>query len=219
MKRFKILLATLLMVVAVVTVTSVSYAAWIFADNAEQSPIVDSGVWDGESTNTYNLRYEAIKGVDEQILGYRVVGFIDPMVGTMVRIPSTYNNLPVIAIGSSFCQNEQILVYKLVIPSSVKTIESDALCDLSMLTTLIIEGNGLTTIGDRVLTRCQSLINVVLPSSITAIGSDVLTACLSLTKIDVRAVKANINAGAEIVNFGLKTDNSLPTIVFGGEVA
>ncbi|MBQ8882135.1 MAG: leucine-rich repeat domain-containing protein [Clostridia bacterium] len=77
-----------------------------------------------------------------------------------VVIPSSYNGLPVTAIGpSAFKDNKSIT--RVTVPSSVKTL------------------------GDKIFSGCFSLKSVVLPEGITIIPTRTFEKCVALTQVNV----------------------------------
>ena len=89
----------------------------------------------------------------------------------VVVIPSEIDGKPVTAIGTGAFMGST--VQSVTIPSSVKTIGTNAFKDCTMLNTLIIS-EGVTEIRDYAFMGCTSLSNVSLPSSIRKVGSTIL---------------------------------------------
>ena len=70
------------------------------------------------------------------------------------------------------------------IPNGVTSIEEEAFCDCSNLTSISIP-NTVTVIRDDAFHGCSRLTSVLIPDSVTSIGSNVFSECNSLTGIYV----------------------------------
>lgn len=79
----------------------------------------------------------------------------NPAASGVIEIPSTYNGLPVTGIGmSAFYHCKQLT--RVVIPNSVKVIETTAFVDCSKLETVSLP-DSLTSVDDRVFSGCNKL--------------------------------------------------------------
>ena len=88
----------------------------------------------------------------------------------------------------SYCSS----LKSITIPESVTTIgstDSDnwegVFHDCTSLTSVIIQGNNLTTIGHGVFSSCDSLTRITIPNSVTTIGNSAFSYCDSLTSITI----------------------------------
>lgn len=78
----------------------------------------------------------------------------------------------------AFCY---ISITSVVIPSSVKSISSMAFFHCSSLTSVTIEGEGLTSIGNDAFAYCSDLTTINIPNSVTSFGDCFLDYCTNLT--------------------------------------
>ncbi len=162
-KRHKILSIILALVIAlgsIVTISIVSSSAEEFTDNNGIS-------W----TVTKNNPGWAIKPTDKSAITGHVV------------IPSEYNGEPINMIDSNAFAGYTELT-SVTIPDSVVTISSYAFSDCTNLTNIDL-GNGLKTIGNSVFRGCTSLNSLELPNSVTSIGSQTFQSCTGLTSITI----------------------------------
>ena len=74
-----------------------------------------------------------------------------------------------------------VSITSVVIPSSVKSIGSKAFFHCSSLTSVTIEGEGLTSIGNDAFASCSALTTINIPNSVTSFGDRFLDYCTSLT--------------------------------------
>lgn len=118
----------------------------------------------------------------------------NPYTGDIV-IPSEISGFPVVAInGDAFRTSEtgyewqwkKCLATSVTIPSSVKSIGSDAFRGCTTLTSVTIP-NGVTTISDNAFSGCENLTSVTIPSSVQSIGSAAFNYCSNLVSITVMA--------------------------------
>ena len=99
-----------------------------------------------------------------------------------VTIPSEIDGYSVIAISErafSYCNK----LSSIVIPSSVKTINSYAFSSCSISSITIPEG--VETIKEGAFRSCRNLENVVLPNSVTTIENDAFYGCEKLATINI----------------------------------
>lgn len=95
--------------------------------------------------------------LNEDGKGYTVTG-LGTCTGTNIVIPSTYNDLPVTAIGEK-------AFYK---------------CDTAVSVTI---PNGLTRIGEEAFSLCTRLTEIVIPDSVTDLGWSAFCYCDSLSRV------------------------------------
>jgi hypothetical protein len=123
-----------------------------------------------------------------------------------VVVPSTYQNLPVTAIGTGAFQHFPYLT-QVSIPDSVTQIDDQAFAFCRSLTSIqlpdgvtslgfqaffmcsnlsgVTLGNSLTSIPDQAFTGCRSLQRLTIPSKARFIGKNAFTDCASLTSIEI----------------------------------
>lgn len=130
---------------------------------------------------------EASEGLDlipnEDGSAYTVTG-IGSFTGSQIVIPSTYNGLPVTAIGrAAFRDNENLV--SLIIPGTITSIGNYAFANCAKLTDVVLE-NGVATIGESAFQECIALEQVELPESITSVGQKAFCNCTGLTLVYIR---------------------------------
>ena len=106
------------------------------------------------------------------ITGWDVPGFYE----STVIIPSTHNGKPVVAIESKvFSRNP---IYHVIIPASVKRIESSAFyhCN-NLLTVTIEEGSNLEHIGKEAFYNCIEMRRIQLPDSLKVVEENAFYLC------------------------------------------
>ncbi len=141
-----------------------------------------------EQRNTEGLTFGLINNDTE----YEVTGYTGT--ATTVRILTTYNGKPVTAIANNAfvsCTTMQ----KVIIPSSVLTIEASAFEMCSNLETLEIQ-HGLTTIGDGAFFYCTALKTVILPNSVTTIGDSAFRGCDALEVVIIPSSVTTVGSDA-----------------------
>lgn len=114
----------------------------------------------------------ASEGLRFELIGdsYSVVG-IGNCADADIKIPNTYEGLPVTSIGdSAFKGNTSIT--NIIIPDSV------------------------TSIGNRAFDSCVSLESVKIPNSVTTIGAEAFSLCFALTNIEIPDSVTSINSSA-----------------------
>ncbi|MCI9408003.1 MAG: leucine-rich repeat protein [Clostridia bacterium] len=127
-----------------------------------------------------------------------------------VRIPATFNNLPVTAIDKEAFRRRDSLT-SVTIPDSVTSIGEYAFSDCSALTSITIPdsvtfidvgafsrcsaltsvtiGNGVTEIHSHTFNSCNALTSVTIPDSVTSIGFAAFAHCINLTEINFKGTK------------------------------
>lgn len=185
MSKKTIIISISILLIALLAV-GISYAVWrIDTINAEIG--AESGEW---NESAKDMVFEPITDADKSIIGYKLIGYTGKM--SNLVIPSTYDNHPVTTIGSEFKRMGALVT--LSIPSTVTTIENDALMGCLALKKITI-AEGLISIGEKVLLGCNELNYVKLPKTVTFVGSAALSQCAKLAVIDIGADKAAITLG------------------------
>ena len=120
-----------------------------------------------------------------------------------VTVPDKIDEKDVTVIGGgTFDQNSTI--ESLVIPGSVKTIESNAVTFCTKLNTVTINEGALTEISGSAIKNCAALKTVKLPSNVTSIGT--FGQCLALDNITVASGNKSLkNSGGVIFSADMKT--------------
>ena len=114
-----------------------------------------------------------------------VTGFAGESVADLV-IPSTYNGLPVTAIGDRAFDYDSTVV-SVIIPDSIESIGNYAFFRCDGLTDVVI-GDGVTTIGGAAFYECFNMTSLTIGKSLTTMGLNVFDTCSrSLTSITVAA--------------------------------
>ena len=176
--------------------------------NTEQ--VINGPEQEDELPPSEGLEYELNESGD----GYIVVG-IGECTDTEVRIPDTYEGLPVVEIGAgAFGNNRNIkeisipasvkeigmgafvdsTINKVKIPDSVTTIAANTFADCASLQNVTIP-NSVTTIDKSAFSGCNSLQDITIPESVTVIGASAFRGCSSLQNIiipnGVQEIKEN----------------------------
>ena len=150
----------------------------ISSDETNSSEESSSSEDDQGGTVSEGLEYMLRNGDTE----YSVTG-IGSCTDTKIVIPSTYNGLPVTAIGDDAFGDCESLT-SIEIPNSVTSIGEYAFCDCYSLTNVTM-GNGITSIGMGAFWDCYALTSMTIPDSVTFIGVAPFLYCDSLTSINV----------------------------------
>lgn len=122
-----------------------------------------------------------------------------------VVIPSKYNGLPVTAIGYKAFYNCSSL-YKIIIPDSIKIIDSAAFHDCVHLSEVVLP-RGITKINASTFSDCYSLNSITIPDTVTQIDNYAFYDCTGLKSITIP------NAVTSIGDFAFSGCNSLTEIV------
>ena len=114
---------------------------------------------------------------------YYIVSGIGTCTDYYLRIPSTYQGLPVKEIGSkAFIRCSGITLVD--IPDSITSIGSSAFDSCTGLTSLTIP-DSVTNIGSGAFTKCTGFTSFTIPESVTTIGSSAFQSCTGLTSIAI----------------------------------
>ena len=103
---------------------------------------------------------------------------------SIVEIPSTINGNKVVSFGDIFRENTTIT--KIVVPSTVVSIDDYAFYLCSELTEVVLE-DGIKEIGKYSFYQCKKLKKCDLPSSLVKIGERAFYDCFSLESINIPA--------------------------------
>ncbi len=121
--------------------------------------------------------------------GYAVAGYTGAE--TAVKVPSTYKNKSVIAIGTGKTNGSKYVVdgfancsnlISVVIPNSVTTINPGAFINCSNLTDVTFS-NSITMIKDGAFENCTSITELNIPDSVKTIALYAFRNCSSLQKL------------------------------------
>ena len=116
--------------------------------------------------------------------GY-IVNNIGTCEDTILRVPPTYNNMPVLSIGDQAFRQKTTLT-EIILPDSVKDIGGYAFSENPNLTNIAF-GNGVTSIGTGAFYLCDGLTSLIFPQSLRNIGSIAFHSCHNLTTITCHA--------------------------------
>ena len=164
---------------------------------------------------------------------YYIVTGMGKCTRTVVRIPESYNNLPVTVIGEyAFAKCAEIA--EVILPSTVKEIGECAFVKCKLLQTInfpqdlisigsgafslcmslesVAFGNQLSLIGDLAFYDCVMLNEIYLPDSVVKIGENAFSGCTKLTKVILSNSVSNIEKGT------FKNCTSLTSINIPGTV-
>ncbi len=124
------------------------------------------------------LKYE----MNEDMGSYTVTG-IGAFEGTDLTVPSTYNGLPVTAIGEKAFYGLGSLT-RVVLSDGVQSIGNEAFAGCTTLREITIP-NSITTLGTSVFSDCTSLVSVALPSGIMTIPYRTFYRCKNLSSVEI----------------------------------
>ncbi len=104
-----------------------------------------------------------------------------------ILVPSTYNDKPVIGIGTgkSLISENSSNKFQIVLSDSITVIGDNAFKNCGVEKVIIGENSKLYTIGDYAFSNCESLISITIPEGITSIGRNTFYECTSLTSITI----------------------------------
>ena len=125
---------------------------------------------------------------------YYIVSGIGSCTDIELRIPPTYNGLPVKEIGdNAFYKNSSFT--SVILPNSILLIGMQAFWSCANLTSINFP-SGITKIDDYSFSSCKNLTSIKLPNSITYIGCSAFSHCTNLTSIKLPNSITYINDGA-----------------------
>jgi len=101
-----------------------------------------------------------------------------------IIVPTSFNGIPVAAIGSSFTLSSREKITKIILPEGITSIDSHVFLDCINLIGITLP-NSLSSIGRYAFSRCEKLTKIMLPKGLVHIGHDIFSGCSSLTEIIV----------------------------------
>ena len=126
---------------------------------------------------------------------YTITG-IGSILSTDIVIPSTYNGLPVTAIGNgAFSGYYTIIKMSVTIPDSVVSIGIGAFRNCTWLESITIP-DSVTEIGYDTFRCCSSLTSITIPDGVTEIGSSAFSGCTALTSVTIPDSVTSIGVNA-----------------------
>lgn len=156
---------------------------------------------------TEGLEYE----LNAENSGYVVTG-TGSVNASQIRIPSTYEGLPVIGIGYDAFGDCYDLT-SIIIPDSVTSIGNIAFVACVSLKSIVIP-DSVTSIGDSAFYGCTSLTSVVIGSGVTSIGREAFYECSSLTSVTFENPNGwTIAGGREISSSGLSNPTTAAALL------
>ena len=136
---------------------------------------------------------------------YTVIGLKDGVTTPADSvIPSTYNGLPVTAIGEYAFFNDDVIT-SVTIPEGVTSIGDNAFRGCYGLKSIDIP-DSVTTIGDLAFYSCRELTSIEIPNSVTTIGKSAFYSCRGLTSITFEGTTEQWNA----ISFGVNWHKNVP---------
>ncbi len=126
---------------------------------------------------------------------YIVKGFEKGVSWNTLAIPSTYNQLPVIAIADGAFETSQIT--NLIISKGLKTIGANAFKSATALKEVLLSDT-VETIGENAFNGCEILPKIAL-RNVKSIGANAFTGCKVLTTITVDETNANYSTVSGIL--------------------
>lgn len=162
--------------------------------------------------NRININNEVSNGLEYKLLddesGYSVVG-LGECVDNEIVIPSTYNNKPVLEIGSdafySFADEDKNIV-SVKIMEGLKKIGNTAFFGCKKLKEIDLP-ESLEYIGESAFSLCESLVSIKLPQKIKIIEAGTFRMCKRLKNIDLPNELLKI--GDEAFSYCFSLDNIL----------
>lgn len=116
----------------------------------------------------------------------------DPDLRLDLVIPAEHDGQPVVGIAKSAFVATPLRSIK--IPESITYIGEKAFDGRDNLTDVIIEGNGLKTVGKGAFMDCKALKSLDLPDSVESIGANAFMNCIALTSFDIPVAVTKIES-------------------------
>ena len=124
---------------------------------------------------------------------YTITG-IGSILSTDIVIPSTYNGLPVTAIGD-FVFADCRTIKSMTMPDSLTSIGSGAFSGCASLESITIP-DSVTEIGQYAFSDCTALTSIIIPDSVTETGHYAFSGCTLLESIIIPDGVTSISGGA-----------------------
>lgn len=105
-----------------------------------------------------------------------------------ILVPSTYNDKPVIGIGSGECvisDSGSYYEFQISLSDSIEFIAENAFKSTKVEKVIIGANSKLKTIGDSAFYYCSELSSITIPEGVTSIGNSAFYSCSSLTSITI----------------------------------
>lgn len=140
-------------------------------------------------TPSTGLEFTEIK-LNNEIIGYSVSE--GECLDKYIVIPETYNDVPVISVGSFYNEN----ITGVYLPDTITSIKMDAFLWASNLSSINLP-ESLITIGQRAFCNCFKLTSITLPSSLQQIQANAFANCFKLIEM-VNKSSIDIQVGDDI---------------------
>ncbi len=144
--------------------------------------------------------------------GYIVEGFSEGVTMTIIAIPATYKDLPVVAIADGAFENSTLT--NVIVSRGMTTIGKDAFKGSLVLKEVLLSDT-VTTIGEGAFNTCEVLPKINL-RKVTAIGTDAFAGCKALTELTVDEANGNFSSVSGILyNKAEDTIIHIPAVLKG----
>jgi hypothetical protein len=189
-----------------------TYSFKVQAFNSNVGGGIQSDMSVSSDTITYynEIRYSYISNTREASVSGVTAGTVNAIILKKVKI-STYTNLLVTTIGMNAFFASNSTLKTIVIPSTVKTILSNAFTNCNNIINISIP-NTVTSIGAQAFFGCTSLISLNIPNSVKTMGGDMFYNCRSLISINISNTLTTLEYGA-FTNCVSLTDIVLPNSI------
>lgn len=133
------------------------------------------------SIDSMGLTFEPYTTDDGTVVGYTCTG-MGTCIDLNLRIPSTYQGLPVVAIGTDAFKQSNIISVN--IPEGVKYINANAFFKcLSLLRVNLPES--LIELAAACFQGCVALTKIIIPDNVTSIGRNAFNGCTDLKDLTI----------------------------------
>lgn len=112
--------------------------------------------------------------------------YLDNLVGqSVITVPSTYNNKPVISVGNYVNHESPTnITTEIILPEGIEYISDKAFAGFTLLTTIELP-KSITRIGSYAFHNCTSLTHLTLPEGITRIETNTFLGCINLEELTI----------------------------------